>query len=303
MRYAVMGAGALGVLYGGRLQRAGHEVHFLGRGDAEHVRRHGLRVRSPDGEFHLPEVHFYTDPRAMPRCPVVLVTLKTTQNHLLPNLLPPTLEPDGMVILLQNGLGMEDEVAAAVGADRVMGGLAFVCCYKVGPGHVHHLDYGAVAFAEYTPDGSPGGVTPRMEQVGRDFQAAGIPVHLLGDLIAARWRKLVWNIPFNGLSVLRRATTDQIMKDPNSRALAEALMREVVSGARANRRHIPDEFVDQMMRDTDRMVPYRTSMLIDYEAGRPMEVEAIFGNPLRAARAAGAECPRIAELYAALKAL
>jgi 2-dehydropantoate 2-reductase len=301
--YAIIGAGALGGFYGARLHRAGMDVHFLLRSDHEHVRRHGLRVESKHGDFILPEVNAYGRVEDVPRCDVVLVALKTTQNHNLPALLPPVLKDDGFVLIIQNGLGMEDAVARIVGPQRVVGGLSFLCSNKVGPGHIRHLDYGAVAFAEYSPEGHPRGITDRLRALGGDFERAGIEVELIDDLILARWKKLVWNIPYSGLSVVLNATTDELMKNSATHELAVKLMREVVAGAAAIGRTIPDTFIEKMLRDTDKMPPYRTSMKIDYESRRPMEVESIFGNPVRAARAAGKELPRIEELYQQLKFL
>lgn len=301
--YAIIGTGALGGFYGARLHRAGLEVHFLLHSDHEHVRRHGLKVESKEGDFHLPRVNAYGHAGDVPKCDVALVALKTTQNHLLPSLLPPVMKDNGVVLIIQNGLGMEDAVAEIVGPGRVMGGLSFLCSNKVGPGHIRHLDYGAVAFAEYSPESRPRGITDRMRAVGADFERAGIKVELIEDLILARWKKLVWNVPYNGLSVILNAMTDELMKDPATRELVVQLMHEVVAGAAAVGRTIPDSFVTKMLVDTERMPPYRTSMKIDYENRRPMEIEAIFGNPVRAARSAGRELPRVEMLYKQLQFL
>jgi len=301
--YAIIGTGALGGFYGARLQHAGCDVHFLLHTDYEHVRQHGLICESKDGDFTLPRVNAYRDAHAMPRCDFVCVCLKTTQNHLLPELLPPLAQGDATVLVMQNGLGIEDEVARIVGPQRVMGGLCFLCSNKIGPGHIRHLDYGDVRIGDYSVDGSPVGVTDRMRQVAADFQRAGIPTELSTDLLTARWEKLVWNIPYNGLSVVLDATTDHLMADTHTRALVQELMNEVVADAAACGRRIAPEFVQEMLDRTDRMKPYRTSMKIDYDEHHPMEVEAIFGNPLRAAQQAGAPSPLIGVLYHQLKFL
>ena len=138
--YAIIGTGALGGFYGARLHRAGAEVHFLLHSDHDHVRRHGLKVQSKNGDFHLPQVNAHGRAEDMPRCDVVLVALKTTHNHLLPGILPHVVKDDGVVLVIQNGLGMEHDVARIVGPARVMGGLSFLCSNKVGPGHIRHLD-------------------------------------------------------------------------------------------------------------------------------------------------------------------
>jgi len=301
--YAILGTGALGGYYGACLQRAGLDVHFLVHHDYEHVTKHGLVIESPEGDFTLPQVHAYRDVSEMPRCDVVTVTLKTTQNHLLPQLLPTVLKDDGVVLVLQNGLGIEEKVAQIVGSERVIGGLCFLCSNKIGPGHICHLDYKEIKLGEYAPDYQPRGITEWMHQIAVDFERAGIPIQLAEDLLLARWQKLVWNIPYNGLSVVLNATTDQLMADIHTRSLIEQLMREVVAGARSCDRLIHNDFIQEMLEHTVQMKPYRTSMKIDYDERRPLEVEAIFGNPLRAAQEAGVNLTQIAMLYQQLKFL
>lgn len=298
-RYAIIGTGALGGFYGARLQRAGCEVHFLLHSDYDHVRRHGLICESKDGDFTLPKVNAYRDVRDMPKCDVACVCLKTTQNHLLPQLLPPIVKDDGVVLVMQNGLGIEEQVAGIVGAHHVMGGLCFLCSNKVGPGHIRHLDYGHVGLGEFAQRG----VSERMRAIADDLQRAGIATQLAEDLAIVRWEKLGWNIPYNGLSVVLNATTQELMTNPQTRQLVERIMREVVAGARACGAAVSDQIVEKMLAYTDEMIPYRTSMQIDYDERRPMEVETIFGNPLRAAQQAGAGSPLIEELYHLLKFL
>ena len=301
--YAILGTGALGGFYGARLQKAGLNVHFLLRSDYEHVSKHGLVVESVDGDFTLGQVNAYCDVEKMPRCDVVVVALKTTQNHLLPKLLPPIVKDDGVVLVLQNGLGVEAEVAQIVGNDKVIGGLCFLCSNKVGPGHIRHLDYGQITLGEYAADYYAAGITERMRQIDKDFESAGILIELTEDLLLGRWKKLVWNIPYNGLSVILNATTAELMANVHTRKLVEQLMSEVLTGAKNSGRIIPDSFIQTMLDYTVKMKPYRTSMKIDYDERRPLEVEAIFGNPLRMTEAAGVNLPQISCLYWQLKFL
>ncbi len=300
----MIGAGAVGGYYGGCLQRLDREVHSLFRSDYEHVKQYGLQVDSVNGDFALPDVNAYDNVKHMPRCDVVIVALKTTHNHLLPALLPPVVKDDGVVLVLQNGLEIERQVADIVGHNRVMSGLCFICSNRLGPGHVHHTDYGRVEFADYTPDGAPAGITPRVRTIGRDFELAGNPVVLNEDLVLARWKKLVWNIPFNGLTVVLDTDTATIMADPATRARAHGLMLEVQAAARASAgREIEDDFIQMMLDWTEKMEPYLPSMKLDHDAGRPLEVEAIFGAPLRAAEAAGCDVPGLREIYKSLKSM
>ncbi len=295
---AIIGTGAVGGYYGGLLQQAGADVHFLLNSDYEHVRQHGLRIESPNGNFKLMNVHSYNLPETMPRCDVAIVALKTTANPILKNILPHVLKDDGFVLTLQNGLGSEEEMAQIVGAGRVLGGLCFLCANKVSPGHIRHVDYGLITLGEYRADGHPGGTTPCLEQLGDMMQSAGIAIQLIEDLPLARWKKLVWNIPFNGLSVVRNSRTDVLVREPETRALCETLMNEVVA---ASVRPIDPAFIEKMMLHTENMESYTPSMKLDFDHGRPMEIESIYGNPLRSAKSRGIAMPETEKLYRQLR--
>lgn len=303
MRYGILGTGAVGGFYGARLQRSGQEVHFLARSDYTTIRHQGLRIQSKEGDFTLPKVWVYQDPRAMPPCDIVLVALKSTENDWLPKILPLMLKENGAVLLLQNGLGAEQEVAAFLKIEQIFGGLTFVCANKLSPGHIHHLDYGFMTLGAYDSNYRAQRISPILEAMGKDFKNAGFAVTLTEDLLLARWKKLVWNIPFNGLSVILDAQTDEMMANPAICKLVQQLMKEVVVGAKACGREIPASFLDEMLEHTAKMIPYKTSMKLDYDAGRPLEVEAIYGNPLRMAQQFGVELPRIEVLYRQLQFL
>lgn len=300
--YAILGTGALGGLYGGLLARAGREVHFLLRSDYGFVREHGLRIDTILGDFHLQTPHIYANPAELPRVDVAIVAWKTTGNEALPAALQSVCHAQTLVLVLQNGLGVEQAAADIVGADQVLGGCCFLCCNKVGPGHVRHLDYGRITFGEISERYS-GQITERMLRLAEDFQAAGIDMQPASDFTAVRWRKLAWNIPFNGLSVALDADTQQVMNDPAASQLAEDLMFEVRAAAIACGSTVDQSDIRKMLDDTRNMVPYDSSMRLDYLAGRPIEVEAIFGNPLKAARAAGYQPAKIDMLYQQLRFL
>ncbi len=310
-RYAIIGTGAIGGYYGACLQRGGADVHFLLHSDYDHVARQGLVVESVDGDFALPQVQAHRSTATMPPVEVVVIGLKTTQNFLLPDLLRPILGPQTAILTLQNGFAIEDELAEWVGDLPILGGLCFICSNKAGPGVIRHLDYGSLLLGQYSPDHQPAGVSPLVKAITQDFHRGQVSADLADDLRLARWRKLVWNIPFNGLSVVMDATTDEMMADPDIRQLAEDLMGEVVEAARRDgealspgqERHLPADVISQLLTHTEQMSPYRTSMKIDFDQSRPLEVEAIFGNALRAAQAAGATVPRVEMLYQQLRAM
>lgn len=301
--YAILGTGALGGFYGARLQQVGLDVHFLLRSDYEYVKKHGLFIESPDGSFRLSHVNAYRNVLDVPPCDVVVVALKTTQNNLLRQMLPSLVKDNSVVLVLQNGLGVEEDVAAIVGSNRVMGGLCFTCNDKVAPGHIRHLHYGVITLAEYACNYLSCGITERMLQVKSDFESAGVLIQLAEDLLLARWKKLICNIPFNGLTVVLNATIKDLISDVHTRALIEQMMQEMVAVAAAYGRAIADDYIEKRLKFIAKMGSYRTSTKIDFDQRRSLEVEAIFGKPLRAAQQAGLDTPQLAMLYRQLKFL
>lgn len=313
LKYAIIGTGAIGGYYGARLQQAGCEVHFLLRSDYQQVRENGLVIESINGDFALPKVNAYSDPAQVPPVDVAIVALKTTHNDQLLALLP-ALNPNGAVLSLQNGLDIEASIAQRFEENimpTILGCLCFICANKVGPGYVRHLDYGRLLLGAYDPSNKPCPTTPLMETITADFERAHVPIEITEDLPMARWRKLVWNVPYNGLSVVLGATTEEMMGDSGVRSLITTLMDEVVSVANAwgqqnavqGKRELPADLIPQMLTHTEEMAAYRTSMKIDYDEGRPLEIEAILGNPIRTAQALNTAVPAMMMLYQQLSFL
>lgn len=300
LRYAIIGAGALGGLYGGMLAHQGAEVHFLINSGIKQIRRDGWKVDSILGGFHLPgdALNLHSDATSIPPCDVTVVGIKTTQNHLLTELLSGATSGEGVVLCLQNGLHSELDSVAVVGPDRVLGGCCFLCSNKIAPGHIRHIDYGRIVMGEFT-DASlpPPGITPRLQRITDDLRAAGIDANATGDLWMARWRKLMWNIPFNGLSVALNASTKQLIENEHSCAIAESIMREVYDAAAAFGRQLPSDAIAETLEHTRHMVPYDSSMRLDYLAGREMELRAIFEAPLVAGKCAGVTMSRVEMLH------
>ncbi|NEO17192.1 MULTISPECIES: putative 2-dehydropantoate 2-reductase [unclassified Moorena] len=301
--YGIIGTGAIGGFYGAKLQKAGHKVSFLLRSDYHHVAENGLIVKSVDGDFTLPEVDAYNDVKKMPNCDVIVVALKANQNHNLPELLPPLINKNTIVLLLQNGINIEPKIANIIGNNTLISGLCVICSNKVGQGQIHHIDYGSILLGQYAGNYQAAGITEQMKEIARDFETAGIPIELNEDLLLARWKKLVWNIPYNSLSVILNARTDEIMANADTRLLAEQIMGEVLAGAKSCGRILGDRFIQKMLDHTENMNPYLTSMKLDYDGKRPLEVETIVGNPLRMASKAGVDLPMISLLYRQLKFL
>lgn len=299
MRIHVIGAGALGGLYGALLARSGVDVRMLMRGDYDVVKRRGLRVRSVWGDFVLDPAPVFDDPAAMGRADCVLVGLKTTANDRYEELIAPSLGPESWICTLQNGLDNERRLAELFGPERVAGGVAFLCSSRTAPGEIEHSNYGAIEIGEYER-----GLSDRLRALAGLFERAGVPTTLSPDLRLTRWRKQIWNVPFNAISALTGASdTEAIVNDSELRALAWRVMREVQAVAAAEGAEIGDDFLTGRMEHTDTMGPYLTSMAWDYLERRPMEVEAIVGAVVRAGRRNQVATPAVETIYAMLAQL
>ena len=297
-RVAVVGSGAIGLFFGTRLGVGGADVRFLMRGDLTAVRARGsVIVRGVRETWELKPVSAFGSPAEIGPVDLVIVALKTTSAGDVDGLVRPLLGTDTAILTLQNGLGPDEFLGSLFGPERILGGLVFMALNRSGPGEVTCFNTGTVSVGEF---GRPAGerVSRLAAQLG---QRAGIGVQVVQSLLEARWSKLVWNVPFNGLSVAEGGiTTDRICADPRLAAEARALMREIQQAAHAQGIAIPDGFLVQQFEKTPPMGAYRPSSLVDFLAGREVEIEAIWGEPLRRAQAAGIETPRLAELYARL---
>lgn len=287
--YAIIGSGGLGGFYGACLAHAGHNVHFLVREDAASIRSQGWILDSAWGDLVIQSPNVYNEVDQMPVCDFVIVAIKSIQNDQLRSLLPPLIGPKTIAIVLQNGLYVEQKTFDVFGSGRVIGGCCFLCSSKIGPGHIQHLDYGRIEFGSYLGQGGSGADVDAkiLEQVIADFSASRVPVQLAANLLTARWRKLMWNIPFNGLSVALNASTAEIMGNPAAERLATTIMTEVQQSAEALGLDVGQTHAQTLLENTRKMVPYDSSMRLDFLASRPMELEYIFANPIHAAKQAG----------------
>ena len=296
MKYAIIGTGAIGGFYGARLDKAGFEVHFLLHTDYQYVVDHGLTIDSCDGNFTLPSPKVYDSTSYMPQCDVVIVALKTTQNHLLPSLLPPLLKPDTIILLIQNGIGVEADVQQLFPSQPIAAGMAFICSAKAGPGHINHQFYGNINIGNYSCHNPQ-----RYNQMLADFRAAGIGAADV-EYLEARWKKAVWNMPFNGMTVALNTTTNRLLSCESTHRLIYDQMLEVIGAAQAlGVKNLDTRFADKMIANTIKMPPYSPSMKLDFDFHRPMEINYLYTRPIAEAHAAGFAMPKLEMLEAELQ--
>lgn len=296
---AVVGSGALGLYYGAKLQQSGQRVSFLARRDLVHLQDHGLKIQCTEGDFNLAKVAVSGSTSEIGPADLVIVALKTTSNRDLATLLPPLLGPGTLVCTLQNGLGNEEHLASLVGAERVLCGVCHVCVSRPAPGIAFNMARGNIRFADLS-----GGNTRRARSLATLFEKAGILCTVAPSVGSARWYKLVWNIPFNGLAIAEGGIdTAQILADPKHYAKTLALMNEVLAASTKLGFPQNPEHAAQEIARTIKMGKYQPSSLLDFLKDQPVELESIWGEPLRRGTSAGVAMPHLQDLYNRLKTL
>ncbi len=298
MKIAIVGTGALGGWYAALLAEAGHEVHCLARSDFELIRRNGLTIRNKGQERVVRVASAAPCAAEIGRCDLVVVTIKSTANHALAELVAPLLGPASLVLTLQNGMGNVEALARLLPAERIVAGLCFVCINRTAPAVIDTTMAGYVRMAA-----AAGPINPAVTTCVAAFVGARVDCQAETSLEAVLWKKLCWNIPFNGLSIAGGGiTTDLILAAPALNERAYLLMKEVQAAALARGHGFDDAHIKRQFVVTAGMGPYRPSSLIDFVEGREVEVEGIWGEPLRRGIEAGVRMPELVRLVAEIQA-
>ncbi len=298
MNILVIGTGAVGGFYGALLAKQGAEVSVVARSDYEHVKQYGIEVRSETslGGFHFRPARVVRDAAELAEKPdYVLLCVKVVEGADRAALLKDALGPDTAIVLISNGVEIEDEIAAAFPEHELISGLAYICVTRTEPGKIWHQAYGKLALGNY-----PSGLSEKTRALAAAFERSGINCAATENVVTARWQKCLWNAAFSPLSVLSGGLNTNAILDAQE-SLVRAIMEEILVIALASGHPLPTGLVDQQVANTRKMPPYKTSMLLDYEAGRPMETEAILGNAVRAGQRAGVAIPRLETLHALMK--
>lgn len=303
MRIAIVGAGAVGGYFGARLARAGQDVAVVARGaHLEAIRRDGLQVKSPALGDVVARVAASADPRDIGPVDLVVFAVKTYDNPSALPLLAPLVGPDTAVLTLQNGIDSAGDVAAAVGEARVLGGTTYVATAVTAPGVITQTGtHRSIIFGEAF--GERQAVSPRVAAIADVMRPADIQVTAVPDARVPIWDKFVYLAPFAGFTGGARLPIGPIWQRPHVREMFYAAAREVAAIAAAEGVTISADRFETLAAYMDGIPPTtRSSLLIDLEAGKRIEVEALHGAALRRATARGIPTPVLATLYAVLTA-
>lgn len=307
VNWTLVGPGAVGLYYCGRIAYSEYKLSVLARSDAAKLEANGIRIEMINAEtseskktFTAPIECVRRKANEITETDCVVIAAKSTVNLELIESLKSIVEPRHTVLItLQNGLGNAEFFGQHFPENPILAGLCFVCVNRIKPGVVVNYHPGRVEIGSLG-DRWPGAA----EAVVEVFKESGIVTSHADKLDSALWRKLCWNIPFNGLSIAAGGiTTDKIIAHSELVARAQTLMEEVRTIASMAGHSVSDEFIASQFAVTEKMGAYKPSSLIDYIAKKPVEIESIWGEPLRRGQALGANIPELAKLYSELKAL
>jgi 2-dehydropantoate 2-reductase len=302
MRFAIVGSGAVGGYFGAKLARNGQDVTFIARGaHLEAIRQNGLRIHSPKlGDFtvHAPA---HDDPAHVGPMDVVFFAVKAYDNPTALQLLPPLLGPETVVVTLQNGVDSADDVAAVVGQGHVLGGTTYVATALEAPGVIVQTGvHRSVIFGEVFGDRSR--ISSRVQRIADVMSPADIETTPVPDGRVPIWDKFVYLAPFSGFTGASRLPIGGIWSDPHVREMFYAAARDIASIAVAEGVEISRDRFDRLRDYMDNIPPStRSSLLIDLEMGKRIEVEALQGAAVRRPAPHKLSIPIISTLYAVLR--
>ena len=299
MKVLVIGAGSIGAYFGGRLAQSGAEVSVVARSDYAAVKNSGYAVSSIAGDFHFNPHLVLENAADYPEvADYVILTTKVLPGIDRVGLLRPAIRDSRTVIvLIQNGIDIEPEIKAAFPDNELLSTIAYIGASRPEHGRVLHQGGGTLQTGRY-----PRGRSAAAERLSAAFASVGVSCEVVEDIVFTRWNKLLWNLPYNPVSVLAGGADTSVMsRGDELEKLCADLMSEVIAVANANGVALNEALAEKQREYTRDFPPYKTSMLQDFEAGRALEVEAILGNTVRAARRCGVSVPRIECCYALLK--
>ena len=294
----IVGTGAVGGYFGGKLAQTDVRISLLCRSDYEIVKSKGITVKSYRGDFSfVPDEVVQTAEDLTAAPDYIIVCLKVLPNVSIRDIIGAAVKTDTAIVLLQNGIDIEPAVANDFPDNEIIGGIAFVAARRLELGVISHTGSGKISLGNY-----PNGISAKTEKLVSCFTEAGVPCEATSEIVKVRWQKMVWNAAFNPISVLGgRADSKQMVEVKESQALVRNVMQEVMAIAKASGHELSPDIMESAIAGNQIMQPFKTSMLVDFENQRPMEIDAILGNAIGLAKKQGLSTPYLESLYGLLK--
>jgi 2-dehydropantoate 2-reductase len=299
-RILIIGAGAIGSFYGAALQIAGADVSVVCRSEYDTIRETGFQIESKRlGKRVFQPAQTLRSAADYQGGPpdYLILSVKVVAGIDRVAVIRDAVGPDTVIVLIENGVEIESEIAQAFPDNELISALAFVQVSRVAPGRVVHYAFGDLHFGNY-----PSGFSDRAKRLAGMLEDGTIKPVPTEDVVGARWQKCLWNTVFNPISVLGGGLdTDDILSAIEGTSFVRRAMEEVCAVAAATGHPLPSSLIEQYITGTRKAPPYKTSMALDLESGRPMEVEVILGNAVRAGRRENVRIPLLESLYALMK--
>ncbi|SES88261.1 ketopantoate reductase [Marinobacter segnicrescens] len=294
----IVGAGAIGSFYGAILKKAGCKVSTVLRSEYDAVKANGIRISSPLGDLSYRPDHVYRDGDRPEETPDYLILcVKVLPGVDRAALVRPWMGANTRLVLIENGLDIERELADAYPDSPIISCLAFIAASRTEPGVVEHKAYGKLVMGRY-----PEGIDENCRELSQLFTDGGINIDLTEQVVGERWRKCLWNTPFNPLSVIANgADTRTILDTEGGEQLIRNMIREVMTVAEAEGYPMDDSVIEQNIEGTRKMPPYKNSMALDYLNGRPIERDAVLGNVVAIAERHGIPVPHLNTVLVTLR--
>jgi 2-dehydropantoate 2-reductase len=299
MKIAAMAAGAVGAYFGGRMAAAGHDVAFIARrAHLDAIRKNGLQIKSVHGDLHLKNVNATDDPKDVGPVDIVLFAVKLWDTEKAAELARPLVGPDTRIITLQNGVDSVERVAPILGADKTIGGTAYIATVISEPGVISHTSKFAimrVGRVDRQPD-------DKLNAFAEAAKAAQIDITVMPDMNSERWQKFIFLSSMAGVNCATREPIGKVLADPDTRAFYRKLLTECDAVGRAKGVNLPPNYVDDRMTFSDNAPPgMKASMLHDLEAGNRLELDWLTGKVVALGKELGVPTPASEAVYAAVK--
>ena len=291
----VIGAGAIGSFYSAKLAQVGAEITLWCRSDYDFIKKNGIKIESYEGDFQfIPHKILENLDEIDDEFDYILIATKALPTIDIPALIKNILKAKTKIILIQNGIHIEKNIAENFPNNELISAIAFIGVSRKSAGVICHQEYGKIIIGTYGEKASD--AVHFLENL---WKKSGIEVVVTDEILLERWKKLVWNGAFNPLSVvLRGKNTAEILNSDLALNLVKNIMNEICNLAKIDNCELPADVIEKNIVATKKMKPYKTSMLLDFEAGREMEVEAILGNAIKFAQSKSMSTPYLSTIYA-----
>ena len=299
-KYLIIGAGAVGTFYGSKLSQAGDQIIIWSRNDSEIIAKNGYKIKSYMGDYDFnPYLVIKNLHDLREDIDFIIVSTKVLPDIDIVDLISKVIKKNIAIIIIQNGIHIEKNIADKFSSNQIISALAFIGVSRTNPNEINHQEYGKLIFGNYNNIDSIA-----INYFAKSLEKSGLEILLSSNILSERWKKLIWNGAFNPLSVvLGKKNTQQILENNLAIDLAKNIMQEIVMLAKHDGCKFENDIIDKNILATKKMLPYKTSMLLDFEANRPMEIQAIIGNAVKFAQSKSLSIPYLSTIYAIISNL